>query len=113
MAFFACANGATRWIQLPGFQFQPSEFFKPMFIVTTAWLLALRFDDRSLPTMEISFGLLLVVAALLIKQPDFGQTATGKASKLALRPAFGRPDGRFLCFPGSSPTEIWPGSTIA
>jgi cell division protein FtsW len=71
----AGANGATRWIQLPGFQFQPSEFFKPMFVVTTAWLLALRFDDRSLPTMEISFGLLLVVAALLVKQPDFGQTA--------------------------------------
>ncbi|MBC7522321.1 MAG: cell division protein FtsW [Sandarakinorhabdus sp.] len=71
----AGANGATRWIQLPGFQFQPSEFFKPMFVVTTAWLLALRFDDRSLPTMEISFGLLIVVAALLVKQPDFGQTA--------------------------------------
>jgi cell division protein FtsW len=60
---------------LPGFQFQPSEFFKPVFVVTTAWLLALRFDDRSLPTMQISFAMLLMVAALLIKQPDFGQTA--------------------------------------
>ena len=69
------ANGATRWIALPGFLFQPSEFFKPMFVVTTAWLLALRFDDRSLPTMEISFAMLLLVAALLVKQPDFGQTA--------------------------------------
>jgi cell division protein FtsW len=68
-------NGAARWIQLPGFQFQPSEFFKPVFVVTTAWLLALRFDDRSLPTMQISFAMLLIVAALLIKQPDFGQTA--------------------------------------
>ncbi len=68
-------NGAARWIQLPGFQFQPSEFFKPVFVVTTAWLLALRFDDRSLPTMQISFAMLLMVAALLIKQPDFGQTA--------------------------------------
>jgi cell division protein FtsW len=69
------ANGATRWIALPGFLFQPSEFFKPMFVVTTAWLLALRFDDRSLPTMQISFAMLLLVAALLVKQPDFGQTA--------------------------------------
>ncbi|MFZ4689305.1 MAG: FtsW/RodA/SpoVE family cell cycle protein [Polymorphobacter sp.] len=69
------ANGAQRWITLPGFQFQPSEFFKPLFIVTTAWLLALRFEDRSLPTMQISFGLLVLVAALLVKQPDFGQTA--------------------------------------
>ncbi len=85
LVFFACliavmfigtgTNGAARWIQLPGFQFQPSEFFKPVFVVTTAWLLALRFDDRSLPTMQISFAMLLMVAALLIKQPDFGQTA--------------------------------------
>jgi cell division protein FtsW len=71
----ATNNGAARWIQLPGFQFQPSEFFKPMFIVTTAWLLALRFEDRSLPVMEISFGFLLLVAFLLVRQPDFGQTA--------------------------------------
>ena len=68
-------NGAVRWINLPGFQLQPSEFLKPMFIITTAWLLAARFDDRSLPTMQLSFGLLVVIAALLIKQPDFGQTA--------------------------------------
>ncbi|PZN92144.1 MAG: cell division protein FtsW [Alphaproteobacteria bacterium] len=71
----AGANGAQRWIALPGFQFQPSEFFKPMFVVTTAWLLALRFDDRTIPTMQLSFGLLAVVALLLIRQPDFGQTA--------------------------------------
>ena len=69
------ANGAQRWLAYGGFQIQPSEFFKPLFIVTTAWLLALRFEDRSLPTMQLSFGLVLVVAALLIQQPDFGQTA--------------------------------------
>ena len=69
------ANGAVRWIALPGFQFQPSEFLKPVFIVTTAWLLAARFEDPRLPTMQLSFGLLLVVGVLLIKQPDFGQTA--------------------------------------
>jgi len=68
-------NGAQRWIALPGFQFQPSEFFKPMFVVTTAWLLALRFEDRTLPTMQLSFAMLALVAILLIKQPDFGQTA--------------------------------------
>lgn len=68
-------NGAVRWIQLPGFAFQPSEFLKPMFIVTTAWLLAARFDDGQMPTMQLSFGLLVVIGALLVKQPDFGQTA--------------------------------------
>ncbi len=71
----AGANGAVRWIALPGFQFQPSEFLKPMFVVTTAWLLALRFEDSRMPTMQVSFGLLCVIAALLVKQPDFGQTA--------------------------------------
>jgi cell division protein FtsW len=71
----AGANGAQRWLMIGGFQFQPSEFFKPLFIVTTGWLLALRFEDRTLPTMQLSFGLLLVVAALLVQQPDFGQTA--------------------------------------
>jgi cell division protein FtsW len=68
-------NGAVRWIAIPGFQFQPSEFLKPTFIVTTAWLLAARYDDKSVPTLQLSFALLLLVDVLLIKQPDFGQTA--------------------------------------
>ncbi|MEY2882281.1 MAG: hypothetical protein RL490_5 [Pseudomonadota bacterium] len=71
----ADANGAQRWIDLRFTRIQPSEFFKPMFIVTTAWLLALRFEDRSLPTMQLSFFMLVLVAALLVKQPDYGQTA--------------------------------------
>lgn len=77
------ANGAVRWIQLPGFAFQPSEFLKPLFIVTTAWLLAARVEDPSVPTMQLSFGLLLVIAALLVKQPDIGQTALFAAVWLA------------------------------
>jgi cell division protein FtsW len=35
-------NGARRWIGFGIAQFQPSEFLKPMFIVTTAWLLSLK-----------------------------------------------------------------------
>ena len=69
------ANGAARWIQLPGFQCQPSEFFKPCFIVTTAWLLSLKVEDRSLPTMQISLGLLGMALICLIAQPDVGQSA--------------------------------------
>ncbi len=45
--------------------------------------------------------------------PDFGRTATGKTPKLALRPAFGRPEGRCRCFPGSSPAQIQPGRPIS
>lgn len=69
------ANGAMRWISLGGFQFQPSEFLKPVFIVTTAWLMAIRYDDRSVPALQVSFALLVLVGACLVKQPDYGQTA--------------------------------------
>lgn len=68
------SNGAMRWLAIGGFQFQPSEFLKPLFVVTTAWLLSVRFEDRGLPTMEMSFGLLAIIALLLLAQPDLGQT---------------------------------------
>jgi cell division protein FtsW len=76
-------NGAVRWIQLPGFQFQPSEFLKPMFIVTTAWLMATRYEDHTLPALQLSFLSLVVIAALLMMQPDLGQTALFSAVWLA------------------------------
>jgi hypothetical protein len=44
--------------------------------------------------------------------PDFGRTATGKAPKSVLRPAEGRPEGRFRCLPGSSSAKIRPGRRI-
>lgn len=68
------ANGAVRWISLGGFQFQPSEFLKPLFIVFSAWLLATRYDDHSIPALQVSFGFLVIIAALLMQQPDLGQT---------------------------------------
>ncbi len=40
--------------------------------------------------------------------PDFGRTATGKAPKLILRPAFGRPETPCRCFPNSSPATNRP-----
>jgi len=67
-------NGAQRWIFLGPVQVQPSEFLKPLFVVTVAWLLSLRTRDAKLPVIPISGGLLLVIAGLLMKQPDFGQT---------------------------------------
>lgn len=69
------ANGATRWIGVGAFSLQPSEFLKPCFIVTTAWLLSLRFEDQKLPMMQVSFASLALVALLLVQQPDYGQTA--------------------------------------
>jgi cell division protein FtsW len=67
-------NGAARWIDFGVFQLQPSEFLKPLFVVTVAWLLSLRSHDRGLPVVPITGLLAAFIAALLMKQPDFGQT---------------------------------------
>ena len=39
-------KGARRWISLPGMTLQPSEFLKPCFAVTAAWLIS---EQRRLP----------------------------------------------------------------
>lgn len=72
--FGAEVNGARRWIGVGFASFQPSEFLKPLYIVTTAWLLSMRAKDPSLPVIPLTGVLTFVIAALLMKQPDFGQT---------------------------------------
>jgi len=67
-------NGAHRWIGSGALRFQPSEFLKPAYVVTLAWMLSLRAKDKSLPVIPLSGGLTLIIAGLLMKQPDFGQT---------------------------------------
>ena len=67
-------NGATRWIELGIGQLQPSEFLKPFFVVSLAWLLSLKDSDKSLPVTWISAGVTGTIAFLLMKQPDFGST---------------------------------------
>jgi cell division protein FtsW len=68
------ANGSQRWIGVGISQFQPSEFLKPFFVVTLAWLLSLKSHDHDLPVVPISGVLTGLVAFLLMMQPDFGQT---------------------------------------
>jgi cell division protein FtsW len=67
-------NGARRWIGLGIAQFQPSEFLKPMFIVSLAWLLSLKEKDPSLPIVPLTGILTGLVALLLMQQPNFGET---------------------------------------
>jgi cell division protein FtsW len=68
------ANGATRWISIGPAKIQPSEFLKPMFAVGMAWLFSLRTRNPGLPFAAISVLPIALIAALLMKQPDFGQT---------------------------------------
>lgn len=66
-------NGARRWINL-GVSLQPSEFLKPAFAIGLAWILSWRVRDPNLPVIEVSVGLMGLIAALLMLQPDFGST---------------------------------------
>ena len=63
-------NGARRWV----LGIQPSEFLKPLYVVSMAWLFSLKQKDRTLPVTLISGAVTAVIAAVLMKQPDFGQT---------------------------------------
>ncbi|MES2055025.1 MAG: putative peptidoglycan glycosyltransferase FtsW [Pseudomonadota bacterium] len=84
-------NGATRWLDFGVSLLQPSEFLKPFFIVTTAWLLSLRAQDSDLPVVTITGALTALVAVLLMLQPDFGQTVVFAAVWLALLMISGTP----------------------
>lgn len=67
-------NGAKRWVGLGFTQFQPSEFLKPLFIVSTAWMLSFRAKDPELPVLFITGAMTALIGILLMLQPDFGQT---------------------------------------
>ena len=80
-------NGARRWLGLGFTQFQPSEFVKPCFIVTTAWLLSLKGKEQGLSSgllAVLTGGLTAMIALLLMLQPDFGQTVVFCSVWLAL-----------------------------
>jgi cell division protein FtsW len=68
------AKGAQRWLQLGGFSLQPSEFVKPALIVLAAWMFAEGQKGEGVPGVTIAFGLYLLTVALLLIQPDVGQT---------------------------------------
>jgi cell division protein FtsW len=65
-------NGARRWLVLAGQQVQPSELFKPAFVVLVAGLLS-RPADRNPAALVVSASLLLAAVLLLALEPDIGQ----------------------------------------
>lgn len=67
-------KGSRRWIFVAGMSLQPSEFIKPAFVVITAWLFAEGARRPDIPGKLLASVLLLIVAALLIAEPDLGQT---------------------------------------
>jgi cell division protein FtsW len=68
-------KGSRRWIELPFFAIQPSEFLKPCFAVVSAWLFAQHKLTPKFPGHWIAILLLFVVVAIVIKQPDLGMAS--------------------------------------
>jgi cell division protein FtsW len=90
-AFGQEVNGARRWLGVGFTQFQPSEFLKPMFIVSIAWLLSLKEKDPSLPMVPLTAVLTGIVALLLMQQPNFGETIIFVAAWVLLLALSGAP----------------------
>jgi cell division protein FtsW len=67
-------KGSRRWISIGSFSLQPSEFMKPAFVVVCAWLFAERARHPDIPGNLFAGILFGIVAALLVAQPDLGQT---------------------------------------
>jgi len=67
-------KGATRWLQVAGWSLQPSEFVKPAFAVVAAWMFAEGRLDARFPGNAVATGMFVVIAALLLAQPDVGMT---------------------------------------
>ena len=66
-------NGASRWIRIGPFPFQPSEFAKLFVILTLAAFLTRRYNRIRQPgTLILSLLYVLVPMALIFKQPDLG-----------------------------------------
>ena len=64
-------NGARRWIRF-GLGLQPSEFLKPAFAISLAWILSWKLRDPKLPVIGISGALVGLIVVLLMAQPNLG-----------------------------------------
>jgi cell division protein FtsW len=76
--FFPAINHAHRWIRFGRLSLQPSELFKPVSVLITAWWMVRHRDlwgrgsRESIPKLVTLFAILLVPLALILREPDFG-----------------------------------------
>ena len=69
------SGGASRWISVFGIiTIQPSEFLKPCLIILSAWFFARSKEEQNSKYSLIPGLLFILVATLLMFQPDLGQT---------------------------------------
>lgn len=67
-------KGSRRWFSIGSLSVQPSEFLKPAFVVVCAWLFAEHARQPEVPGNFFAIILFGIVGALLVAQPDLGQT---------------------------------------
>jgi len=67
-------KGSKRWLNLLFFRFQPVEVVKPFFILIIAKILSNDGLKTSNTSYLFSFLILIVLCAILLSQPDVGQT---------------------------------------
>lgn len=67
-------KGSRRWVNFASLSIQPSEFMKPAFVVVCAWLFAEHARQPEIPGNLFAIILFGIVGALLVAQPDLGQT---------------------------------------
>ena len=61
-----------RWITLPGFHLQPSEFMKLAYILALAHYLRFRKNYRRFSGLLLPFGLTMIPLGLILTEPDLG-----------------------------------------
>ena len=66
------AKGAQRWLAIGGLRFQPSEFLKLLVPMMVAWHLSAGQLPPRFWRIAACVGLLLLPAALVLRQPDLG-----------------------------------------
>jgi rod shape determining protein RodA len=67
-------NNSRRWIDFGVMALQPSEFMKPVLILTLARFLRFRDSYRRWAGLAVPFVLTVVPMGLILKQPDLGTT---------------------------------------
>jgi rod shape determining protein RodA len=88
--------GARRWIDLPMFQLQPSEFAKLAFILAIANYLSRPADELKSPIIFLkAIGMMILPFGLILKEPDLGSALVLAPTGLVMMYVAGIPK-RFL-----------------
>jgi rod shape determining protein RodA len=90
-------GGARRWIDLPFFQLQPSEFAKLSFILAAANFLSRPPDElKQRGIFWKGIGLMLLPFALILKEPDLGSALVLLPTGVVMMFVAGTPKGYLL-----------------